>query len=84
MPLHAAAERLSAAQGTPGVSAMTRLECNIVNFLRTNAGAWTTAEIAKRITAHGTEVQSALHDLDDNGWVTMKNGLYQASAKALS
>jgi Mn-dependent DtxR family transcriptional regulator len=62
---------------------MDRLECNIVNFLRTNEGAWTTAEIAQRITAHGPEVQTALHDLDDDGWVTMKNGLYQASARAL-
>lgn len=55
----------------------------ILNFLRTNEGAWTTAEIAKSITAHGPEVQSALHKLDDEGWVAMRNGLYKASAMAL-
>ena len=63
---------------------MTRLECNIVNFLRTNEGAWTVAEIAQNITAHGPDVQLALHKLDDAGWVNMRNGLYQASARAMA
>lgn len=61
---------------------MTELEQKILDFLRNNAGAWKPIEIAHECSI-GPEVQSALHKLDDEGWVTMRNGLYKTSARAL-
>ena len=61
---------------------MTTLQSNITDFLRRNPGAWTTAEIAQAVTAHGDEVQRALHKLDDDGWVRMRCGLYRISERA--
>ena len=37
-------------------------------------------EIASMIGKPQVEVQKALHDLDDNGRVTMRNGWYQLTA----
>jgi len=60
---------------------MTKLHQNILAAL-TQAEVLTTTEIAKAVNAHRDLVQEALHDLDDEGQVIMRNGLYRASEAA--
>lgn len=60
---------------------MTILKNNILSELR-QANALTTTEIALAVNAHRDLVQEALHDLDDEGHVIMRNGLYRASEAA--
>jgi len=60
---------------------MTNLEQNILAAL-TQANALTAGEIARDILAHRDVVQEALHELDDAGHVTMRNGFYCLSEAA--
>jgi predicted transcriptional regulator len=60
---------------------MTKIHQNILAAL-TQANALTTTEIAKAVNAHRDHVQEALHDLDDEGKVIMRNGFYRASEAA--
>lgn len=60
---------------------MTRIQCNIINYLRTNPGRHPVPSIAQKIKAHGQDVQEALHGLDDDGWVLMRNGFYWLSER---
>ena len=60
---------------------MTTLHQNILAAL-TQAEVLTTTEIAIAVNAHRKHVQEALHDLDDEGQVIMRNGLYRASEAA--
>jgi len=60
---------------------MTTLHKNIISELR-QANALTTTEIAIAVNAHQDLVQEALHDLDDEGQVIMRNGFYRASEAA--
>jgi len=60
---------------------MTTLHQSILAELR-QANALTTTEIAEAVNAHRDVVQAALHQLDDEGQVIMRNGLYRASEAA--
>jgi len=60
---------------------MNKLHQNILSELR-QANALTTIEIAKAVNAHRDHVQAALHQLDDEGHVIMRNGFYRASEAA--
>jgi predicted transcriptional regulator len=60
---------------------MTTLHKNILSELR-QANALTTTEIAKAVNANRDVVQAALHDLDDEGHVIMRNGFYRTSEAA--
>lgn len=60
---------------------MTTLHQSILSELR-QANALTTTEIAKAVNAHRKHVQAALHQLDDDGKVIMRNGFYRASEAA--
>ena len=62
---------------------MTTLHKSILAELR-QANALTATEIAKAVNAHRDLVQEALHDLDDEGKVIMRNGFYRASEAAKS
>jgi len=42
-------------------------------------GAFTAAALAASVLAHREHVQEALHTLDDNGAVILRNGLYRLS-----
>lgn len=42
-------------------------------------GAFTTAALAASVLAHREHVQEALHTLDDNGAVILRNGFYRLS-----
>ena len=60
---------------------MTTLHQNILAAL-TQAEVLTTTEIAKAVNAYRDHVQAALHQLDDEGHVIMRNGFYRASEAA--
>jgi len=60
---------------------MTTLHKSILAELR-QANALTTTEIAIAVNARRDHVQEALHDLDDEGQVIMRNGFYRASEAA--
>jgi len=62
---------------------MTKLKKNIMNALITGE-ALTVPEIAFAALAYKEIVQEVLHELDDQGLVTMRNGFYKASALGLA
>jgi len=62
---------------------MTKLKKNIMNAL-SKGEALTVPEIAFAALAYKEIVQEALHELDDQGLVTMRNGFYKASALGLA
>lgn len=59
---------------------MTPIKENIARLLR-QVNALTAAEIAQTLTAPLSDVQSALHDMDDAGAVILRNGFYRASER---
>jgi len=61
---------------------MENLRNNILKVLRTDQ-AFTVPEIAFALLAYQDVVQRALHELDDQGLVSMRNGLYRRSQKAI-
>jgi len=62
---------------------MEKLHENILKVLRSGE-ALTVPEIAFAVLGHQEFVQKALHELDDQGLVTMRNGFYKASATGLA
>jgi len=61
---------------------MEKLRENIMKVLRTDE-VFTVPEIAFSVLAYQDVVQQALHELDDQGLVTMRNGLYRRTQKAI-
>lgn len=62
---------------------MEKLRENIMKVLRTDE-VFTVPEIAFLVLAYQDVVQQALHELDDQGLITMRNGFYKASALGLA
>ena len=61
---------------------MEKLRENIMKVLRTDE-VFTVPEIAFSVLAYQDVVQRALHELDDQGLVSMRNGLYRRTKKAI-
>jgi len=61
---------------------MENLRNNILKVLRTDQ-AFTVPEIAFAVLGYQDVVQRALHELDDQGLVSMRNGLYRKTKKAI-
>ena len=61
---------------------MSKLNENILKVLRTDQ-VFTVPEIAFAVLAYQDVVQQALHELDDQGLVSMRNGLYRRTQKAI-
>ena len=62
---------------------MKKLHENILNALKPGK-ALTVPEIAITVVGYKDVVQQALHEMDDKGLVTMRNGFYKASATGLA
>jgi len=62
---------------------MKKLHENILKVLRSGESL-TVPEIAFAVLGYQDVVQPALHELDDQGLVTMRNGFYKASATGIA
>ena len=61
---------------------MEKLRENIMKVLKTDE-VFTVPEIALAVLGYQDVVQQALHELDDQGLVSMRNGLYRRTQKAI-
>jgi predicted transcriptional regulator len=58
------------------------IDDQIVFFLFYSSKCHTTFEISKVVGLTQEEVQKTLHEMDDSGVVTMRNGFYKLSSHA--
>jgi predicted transcriptional regulator len=59
---------------------MNMLEQQIIFFLFYSGNSHTTLEMSKVLDQSQEEIQKILHEMDDQGSVIMKNGLYKVSS----